>query len=59
MRTLRPGQQVKVFVEREGDYWWLLIRVAGAVYRQAVARADLEALELYLHTELERDKGGA
>lgn len=48
MRTLRPGQQCHIVVERMGSDWWLVVRVAGSSYRSCVSREELKKLGLYV-----------
>ncbi len=48
MRTLRPGQQCHITVERMGSDWWLIVRVAGSSYRSSVSREDLKRLAFYV-----------
>lgn len=48
MRTLRPGQQIKLFLHRDGGPYVLTVIVAGSSYRSTVTRKDVEELIRYL-----------
>lgn len=55
MRTLRPGQQIRQFLDRDGDCYILTVIVAGSSYRSTVTRKDVENLVAYLNGVLQKE----
>lgn len=55
MRTLRPGQQIRQFVTREGSDFWLTVRVAGQSFRGIYTRTDLMNLAQYILQQIREE----